>query len=495
MKPIVKTFNNLIKKTIFKVQNKTNSNFKISNFNKYLITLISLLFFYLFYLLIPILYEKSWVQASIETKLLNEFKINLSTSSNISYRILPSPHFLFKDSKILLKDATTQKTVAEVKNLKVFLSQKNFFNKEKLNIKEVIISDANFSLIRNDLKLINKPEDKKISNKKIKVNNSNIFFKNNLEEIISIIKIDKAILFFDNEKVSNFFELNGEVFNIPFTFNLISSNESVNYREINFKSKSLKLNIFDKYFKNKNNLIEGKNIITFLNSTINTKYNLKENLIIFRSDNSKIKNSEINYHGELSINPFDLDLNISLNNHKISKLFNISPILAELIKSKLLFNDNISVNTSLTIHSNSIKEIFQTTKIDLQIINGKIDLNNTRFVNEEIGSLILNNSNLFFESENLMLNTDIFININNSDRLFSSLNTSKTLRKNIKNIIINLDYNFSTNQIEFNNIKIDNRELSDKLLSITDGFNDNNDNNFNKSRRLINELLFAFYEG
>ena len=37
MKAIVKNFNNYIKKTIFKVQNKTNNNFNISNFNKYLI--------------------------------------------------------------------------------------------------------------------------------------------------------------------------------------------------------------------------------------------------------------------------------------------------------------------------------------------------------------------------------------------------------------------------------------------------------------------------
>ena len=102
MKQIIKNFNNLIKRTIFKVQNKTNNNFNISGFNKYLITFIALLFFYLFYLLIPVLYDKTWVQTNIESKLLSEFKINLSTSADISYRILPSPHYLVKDSKILM---------------------------------------------------------------------------------------------------------------------------------------------------------------------------------------------------------------------------------------------------------------------------------------------------------------------------------------------------------------------------------------------------------
>ena len=96
MKKIIKKYNNLIKKTIFKVENKTNNNFNISVFNKYLITFIALLFIYIFYLLIPILYEKTWVQNNIKNKLFNEFKIKLSPFADISYRILPAPHFLIK---------------------------------------------------------------------------------------------------------------------------------------------------------------------------------------------------------------------------------------------------------------------------------------------------------------------------------------------------------------------------------------------------------------
>ena len=55
--------------------------------------------------------------------------------------------------------------------------------------------------------------------------------------------------------------------------------------------------------------------------------------------------------------------------------------------------------------------------------------------------------------------------------------------------MINLDYDFLTNQIKFNNIKIDNNENNEQLLRIIEGFSDNNNNNFNKSRRLVNELL------
>ena len=494
MKQIVKNFNNLIKKTIFKVENKTNNKFQVSTFNKYIITIIGILFAYIFYLLIPLLYDKSWVQTNIESKLLNEFKINLSASADISYQILPAPHFLIKDSKILVNDSEKPKSIAEIKDLKIFLRQGNFFKKEAINLKEVVISNANFSFLTSDLKLWNKFSNNKFSNKKIKINKSNIFFKDHLSDIISIIKIDKTILFFDDKKLLNLLNLEGEIFNIPFDFSFNNKNEVIKNEEINLYASSLKLNIHNRFTKKANNTISGKNIISFLNSTINTKYNVKDKSIIFLSDNSRINNSRINYSGKLSLNPFDLDLDIDLGNDKISKLFNGNSILTEFVKSELLFNDNISINTSAVIKSNSKNDFFQDAKINFHIVNGKINFDKTRFVNDDIGSVELINSNLFLKNKKLVFNSDILINIENSDRLFTFLNTGKLSRKKIRKILINLDYDFLSNEFEFNNIKINGNEASDQLLTIIDSFKDNNLNNFNKSRRLVNELLNA-YEG
>jgi len=493
MKQIIKKFNNILKKTIFKVENKTNNNFNISNFSKYLITFIASLFFYLFYLLIPLLYDKTWVQTNIETKLLNEFKVNLSTPADIMYRILPAPHFLVKNSKILVNDGKKVKSLAEIQDLKVFLSQRNFFDKKKTNITKIVISGANFSLLRNDLKLLNKLTGKKFTNKKIKIVNSNIFYKNNFEEVISITKVDQANLFFDVKKLSNFFNLKGEVFNIPFTFKFNGPNKFNEYKEINFSSKPLRLNISNKSSTEKK-LTSGKNIISFLNSQINTEYDVNEKIIIFKSNNSKLNNSKVIFDGELSINPFNLDFNLNLDEHKISKLFDINPILIEFIKSGLIFNENISVNSSIYIKSNIKNEIFQNAKINFHILNRKINFDKTKFINDKIGSLQLNNSDFFYKNDELILNTDILIDINNSKNLFSFLNTNKLSRKDFKTILINLDYNFLNSKIKFNNIKIDNRAVGSKFLRIIDDFNGNDLNNLNKSRVLINELL-KVYEG
>jgi len=478
MKQIVKNFNNLIKKTIFKLKNKTNNKFHISTFNKYIITVIIALFIYIFYLLIPLLYDKNWVQNKIVTKLSTEFNINLSNSFDISYRILPKPHYLIKDTKI---------TLAEVKVLNVFISQNNFFIKDSIKISEVVIEEANFFLLNDNFKTLYKNSENKFYKKKIKINNSNIFFKDNLNEVISIIKISNAFLFFDEKNLFNLFDLNGEVFNIPFKLNY--QNIINSQKKIKIKAPDLKLEIINEFFKKDEGLSNGINNISILNSSIKTKYSIKDQIVIFQSDGSRVSNSKINYNGQLAINPFDLNLKINLYNYKISNLFTPNSIINEFIKSGLLFNENISVHTLINIKSGKKDEVFNEAKLELRILNGKISLNNSILINNNIGLIEVSNSDLFLENDKLILNANLSIDIKDTDKLFSFLNTSKKSRKVIKNIKLNIIYDFLSNQIVFKNIMIDDNEVSDQFNNIVEGFIDINSNNLTKSRKLLNELI------
>jgi len=491
MKKIIKNFNNLVKNTILKVQNKTNNKLKISNFNKFLITFISILFLYIFYLQIPLFYDKNWVKNNIQTKLLAEFKIDLNSIDDISYRILPAPHFLIKDSMIASNSSKNEKPIAEIKYLMVFLDQMNFFNKEKMSIIEVIIDNANFSLLGNNLKLLNDSTINKFTNKKIIIKKSNIFLKNNLDEITTIIKVNKANYFFNEKKLQNQFDIKGNIFTTPFIFELKTKNDLFIEKKFLFKTKTLNFEIFNNHIIKKNNFTIGNNIITFLKSSIESEYEFTDKKIIFTSKNSRIHSSKINYEGELSINPFDLDLHVSLNSNKISKLFNLNSILVDFLKSGLLFNENISLNTSITVNSNRQDYFFDNAKIYLNVLNGKINIDRTKFVND-MGSLKLSNSSLFLQDNKLFLNATLIFDIKNSDRLFSFLSTNKRLRKTIESVIVNINYDFLNNEINFNNVKIDNNKTSDQFMYIIDGFRDNNLNNLIKSRRLLNELIAAY---
>jgi hypothetical protein len=496
MQKIVKYFNSLVANTLFKVRNIINNFFKnsskVSNFNKIIISFISILFLYLFYLSIPTLYDKTWVQIYIEKKLFEEFRINFSTSSDISYNILPTPHFLIKDSKIFRKDNKKISSLSEIKNLKVFVSQRNFFNKETTSINRIVIDGANISLLKKDLTLLNNASNKQFSKKKIKIINSSIFFKDDLNETIAIIRIFKGILFFDNLKVLNLFNLKGEVFNIPFIFDLNNKIYSYKNKEINIKVNKLKLNIFNDSIQKNKDFISGSNTISINNLKIYTKYNIQENLIVFKSSNSKIKNSTFNYEGKLSINPFDLILDMKMENYSLSKLFNLDSIFGEFIKAKLLFNENISISSSIISTSLKQNKIFDLLKINFNILHGKINFDQTKIINKKIGQLNIKNSNLFLKEDVLFLSTDIFIDIHNSKNLFSLLQTNKKFRKPIKKIVINLDYNFLTNEVQVNNLKIDGNDASNDIYSIIDKFNDDKKNNLNNSRYILNNLLSSY---
>ena len=485
MKQLIKKFNNLIKKTIFKLENKTNNKFQVSTFNKYVIAIIGILFIYIFYLLIPLLYDKNWLQNKITEELKEEFNISLINTSDISYRILPKPHFSIINSTI---------SSAKFGIINIYINQNNFFSKNNLTIDEVIIHEANFSLLKGDLKRLSANTKNKFSTKKIKINNSNIFFKDNLSEITAIIKISNASFFFDEKRLLNLTDLKGQVFNIPFSLNYQHTLNSKKNKRIEIEANDLRLKIINESFKLDKNLTTGTNTISILNSKINTKYNVLDKIIEFESNNSRMHNSKVNYNGRLAINPFDLDLKIDLDNYKISDLFISNSVINEFIESGLLFNQNISINTLININSKIRDEIFHDANIKLKILNGKINFDNSIFISDDIGSLKISNSDLFLKNNKLTLATNLSINIKDTNKLFSFLNTSKNSRKDIKNIKLNIIYDFATNQIKFKNIKINDKEVSDQFKNIVEAFADNNSNNLTRSRRILNELI-GLYEG
>ena len=155
-----------MKKNFFNIK----LNFKIGVF-----TFFSLFFLYLLYLSIPSLYDSGRVQKVLYNKLIDEFSLNLSLSSDITYRILPQPHFYIKDTKIFRDKTKVSEEIGEVKDLKVFISRTNFFNKENININKIELSKCNFFFNRKNLDYISDLLKKEFSQKKILIKKSKFF--------------------------------------------------------------------------------------------------------------------------------------------------------------------------------------------------------------------------------------------------------------------------------------------------------------------------------
>jgi len=496
LEKFVKNFESFIEKTIFKLRNKTNYFFgkytATINLNKLIIGFIFSMFIYLFYLSIPNLYEKTWVQNTIENKLIEEYKIDFSVSADITYHILPSPHFLIKDAKIFTNNMGEKNELSEIKKLKIFISKKYLFDKKKLKINKVAIHDANFSLKNKDLILLNEASHKKFSNKKIEIYDGSIFFKDNKDQTVIMTKLNFGLFFFNDTKKLNLFNLEGNFFNIPYDFYLNKNFYSPATKEINFKAKKLKLNINDKSIKTSDGLVAGENTISSFGSQIHTKYNVDKKLIFFELDSSKEKNSNKDYRGNLSFEPFELNLKIFLKRYDLFKLIDFNSIISELFKSKLLFNENLSTNISVDIANNKNREIFSSSSIHLNIENGKINFNKTKLTNDKIGFLKIDKSNLFFQDKNLILNSKIIIDIKNSKNLFSFLQTPKKFRKPINQILVNFDYNFLTKQLNINNIKIDGNKSNNEMLDIMNEISNIEKYNLNITKRIFNKFLSAY---
>ena len=302
----------------------------------------------------------------------------------------------------------------------------------------------------------------------------------------------QALFFYDNLKLNNIFRVKGEIFKAPFNLNLLKNFDSKKIETL-ISSDKLKLKILNEYSNLTDKIAEGLMSISVLNFKTQTKYEIEENLIFFESDQTPVKNPNFNYKGRLFTKPFNVAFDIELKKYELSKILNRESIFVELIKNEILLNDNISANTSIAIQENKNSELFDSSLVNLNITNGAINFNKSKFINNKIGFLEISNSNLTYTNNDLVLNTDILIDIKNSDSLFSLLQTPKNLRTEIKSIKVNLDFNFLSNQIDVNRIKVGDIDDNDQALKILKELNDIDNLNFHKARRIFNNVFAAYF--
>ena len=197
---------------------KINFNFRY-NHKIGIFTLSSLFFLYLLYLSIPSLYDTGRVQKVFNDKFLTDFNLNISLSTDISYRILPQPHFSIKDAKLFYNKSKLPHEIGQIKDLKIFISKKNFFTKKNVEILKVEFNKSNFFLMKNDFVFFEKYLNEKFSEKELIIKKSKFFLNDDNKNIIFIYTINKAKLNFDLKDDTNFLNTIGEIYKIPVKLN------------------------------------------------------------------------------------------------------------------------------------------------------------------------------------------------------------------------------------------------------------------------------------
>ena len=454
------------KRNIFKLNEKfinffdyifNYKNFKnlkgIAKLNKILVPATILYFLVILYFSIPVIYDKSQLQKELPKRIQSEFKLDLSFSPEISYSILPAPNFIIKNVKIFNNLDKSSDEISQIKKLRVFISKKNFFNKNNIKINKIVIEEANFSTQKKDFDFINNFLDEKFSHKKIIIKKSNIFYRNKKNKTIVFFPIKKINIFYDDKKKINSVNMMGKMFNTPFNLDWSKSFDNLQDNTLTFKLNKLNLEIKNQYEKtDKSNI--GQSTINIKNEKLNFEYEATKNEIIFNSVDSRITNNQIELLGKINTKPFNLELNGLIDKIKLSKLFEISLIFQDLMNEKIIFSKNLSANITLDINKLVNNKLFDNLKLFVNFNNGVIDFDDTTFVSQKIGNMVLvdssfqsiDNESIFFGRLNFQ--------IEDKNKFHRTFQIPKKHRNELKNIYFDIEYNVFKNKLKIFSFKI-----------------------------------------
>ncbi len=450
--------------------------------NKVFFVIVSIIFLTLVYFLIPTAYNKELIQKEIKNQVLQKYNISIKFDNEIRYNFFPKPHFSSKNLFIY----NDKKKIGEVKNFKIFIDFKNFFNFNEIQTENVIIDKADFNFKKSDLSFFTDLLKTEPNRNVIKIKRSNLFFTNSNDEVLFINQINDSNFYYDLKNLKNALVLKGKVFNVP--YKLIIGNDKLNeILDFEFTSKKLVLKIENETdYKKENDT--GNLKISFKNKNNIFGYQINKNsLDITSEDNNKI------FRGLIEFKPFYLVLNFKYQTFRIKDLL-YNPFFIEILKSQILDNKNLNAILNFDVKNVYGFDRFSDLSLKLKIEEGNYNFSNSNIIWKENVNISFSDAFLNFDKEKINFNGRTSFDIKNQDEFFKFFQIKKDLRKNIGKIELDFNYDFNEEKITFDNLRIDNKS-NKKIEEIILNFNSNSKKFFNKItfKNFVNDILAAYF--
>ena len=137
---------------------------------------------------------------------------------------------------------------------------------------------------------------------------------------------------------------------------------------------------------------------------------------------------------------------------------------------------------------------FSDLSIKLKIEEGNYNFSNSNIIWKENVNVRFSDSFLNFDKGKINLNGRTSFDVKNQDEFYKFFQIKKDLRKNIKKIELDFNYDLNEGKITFDNLRIDNKS-NKKIEEIISNFNSNSKKFFNKVtfKNFVNELLVAYF--
>ena len=480
-----KNINLFINKLLEKNLNKLNSQNLISiiKSNKIFVTSVAVIILFLSYLSIPNVYNQNDVVNKLKREFFEKFELNFNFSKKLKYNFFPRPHFSSEETFILYDGDE----ISKINNLKIYISAKNLFSLNDINIKNVILEGASFYLNQENYKFFINILDNNFLNTTLKIKNSNIFFSSIEREVLFINKISEMKYYFNEKNQSNFLYSDNELFNIPYSIEIFNDRDK---QIVNTKLDLNLLRIFleNQYFyKNETKLGTANISLNNFKSILNYKKN--KNLFTFNYFDKK-DDYRFLYDGQLFFKPFYSNLRGNTDELNIFYILNSNTIIPQLLKTGILNNKNISFNLDLNAKKILDYSNFVNISLKSKIQEGLIDIDGTQLDWKNKANFRLFDSLIYIKDGELILDANTQINIINNIEIYKFLQSPKNLRKKIKKINLNFNYNFDQKVINIYDVRIDGNS-NKKITEILGNISIKSDDLQNKIyfKKLLNDSL------
>ena len=490
LKIIIKKFNKLNNLTKVNLD-KYNGFFKkktlkgLTSYNRISLLLVGLIIVFLSYLSIPYFYDSNKLIDKVKNELSKNLNINFSLSEDFSYSFFPRPFFKFQKISLLNQ-------VENLGKMKVYISLSQLLFVEDIKIESVSLYNVNFNINKENHNFFLELLKNDFSNFKFKIVDSNIFYHNIKNDVLFINKINKLKYYYDNKNLSNFLIADNEIFNIPFS---IKFKNDLDKKEITslINSDLLKVKIENQFsyieFKK-----EGLLRLFYNKKKSKAEYNFTKDFFKFHYSDKLIDPNFI-YKGTIDFRPFYLESSGYLKEINSNNLLNPNSILIQFLKTEILNNKNLNMNTSISAKQIlSFKDLINL-ELKAKISEGFLDINETMLSWSDDIDFKISDSLIYVSNNNLVLDAIITIQINDYNEFYKYFQTPRNYRKEIKKIQFNLSYNFDQFIVNLNDIKID--EIIDKKVNKTLkqlSLKDNKLQNRIYIKNLINQAI-KFYAG
>ncbi len=436
-------------------------NFDIQNFISYfskknpfgtIISLIALVFLLSLYFTIPTFYNYENFDKEIQKKVSKDFKLDLKNISNITYLMLPTPHFLIEECDVYLSNNPKDKFLT-VKHLKINIFSKNLHKKEKIELKNIHLDKVDLDLQFINIKNFYSHLKYNIT-KPIYLKNSNLFLRDENKEIILISKIKKFKYFIDTQNKTKKLTSLGNLFGSDFSFDWEKNFTNPNITKGDIKFKNPNFNILSTFNKDNENFTKAKTNIKFLRHSLDLNYKFNQDGIELIDDKNKIINRS-KLVGNISLDTFFFDLNLILSGISIQTVLNnLFLNLYKINKSA-----NLNFNGNLKINLDEVKNrLFENLIIDINFLEKKISLNKSSLSLKKIGKINFSDPSIYEKNEKLFVKSKIKFDVYDQQELYKRFLIPRQNRVDLNKIYFEIEYNVDDGNYFLSTINLNENE-------------------------------------